>query len=479
GTSTYTLGGDDFLLNSNLDDRDAEFRAGASFSFSKISGQLTQGWRTFRDHETLNLAPGAGSGNSSGSILGTPISATGISRDDHASGNIPYTNAYATSQVTSRLRLIGSYVRSTAKSDGNEDEGASGSFISFAISRLFAGFTDQISGTAHNNTWRGAARAEISVTDKLDVFANAQREHRSLEGAALINDLFLNSVNFGGLDPRDVQTVINAHNSLERDEDVFSVAASARSLGPFALRAGASISNQDVTVTPDLSEIVVPGASQGGRFSRRVTSFDASGTWSHSGYSAEAWWKHDSANDPIMRTDFLTRDHYRLRGGWKGLTDRIRLGVTAEETTPKNDDTGIDYSAKIRELTADAEASPLESVRLRLAISRFRSDSSILYRRPETFAIDTSMNRASGNSAEGGVAVSFTPVSFDASVLHFANSGTNPFTLQRFALRAISKRIRNSYGLTVEWNRDTYSEPSLAADNFRGDRFGVFVHYAR
>ncbi|HJT17285.1 MAG TPA: hypothetical protein VJ853_07850 [Thermoanaerobaculia bacterium] len=479
GTSTYTLGGDEFLLNSNLKDRDAEFRAGASFSFSKISGQLTQGWRSFNDHETLNLAPGAGAGNSAGSLLGTPITASGISRDDHASGSTPYTNAYVTSQVSDRVRLIGSYVRSSAKSDSNEDEGASGSFVSFAISRIFGGFSDQISGTAHDNTWRGTARAEVTVTDKVDLFATAQREHRSLEGAALINDLFLNTVNFGHLDPRDVATVINAHNSLERDEDVFSVAGSARSLGPFAVRAGASISNQDVTVSPDLSEIVVPGASQGGRFSRRVTSFDASGIWAHSGYSAEAWWRHDSANDPIMRTDFLSRDRYRLRGGWKGLADRLRVGVTAQETTPKNDQAGIDYSAKIRELTAEAEGAPIEKLRLRLAMSRFRSDRSILYRHPETSALDTSTDRESGNSAEGGVALTFAPVSFDASVLHFTNSGSNPFTLQRFAIRAISKLIRDRYGLTVEWNRDTYSDASPVFDDFRGDRYGIYVHYAR
>ncbi|HUJ12164.1 MAG TPA: hypothetical protein VL284_00110 [Thermoanaerobaculia bacterium] len=479
GTSTYTLGGDEFLLNSSLANRDAEIRAGASFNFSKFSGQLTEGWQTFRDHETLNLAPGAGTGNSSGTILGTPISASGISRDDHASGHTPYTNAYVTSQITNRVRLIGDYVRLSANSDSNEDENAAGSFVSFAISRLFAGLTDQISGDAHNNTWRGGLRAEIGLTDKIDLFADARREHRSLEGAALINDLFLQSVNFGGLDPRDVQTVINAHNSLERDEDVVSLSGSARSLGPFAVRAGASISDQDVTVTPDLAEIVVPGASQGGRFTRRVTSLDASGTWSHSGYSAEAWWRHDSADDPILRTDFLTRDRYRLRGGWNGLGNRIRLGVTAEESTPKNDRTGFDYSAKIRQLTADAEGAPAQIVRLRLSISRFRTDTSILYRHPETFATDTSIDIESGNSAEGGIAFTLTPVSFDASVLRFTNSGSNPFTLERIALRAISRLIHEHYGLTAEWNRDTYNEASPSYGDFRGDRIGIYLHYSR
>jgi hypothetical protein len=463
GTSTYTIGQDEFELDSNLKNRDAEVRGGFGFNYAIFSGQLTQGWRTFRDHETLTLTPGANAGNNTGPILGTQITASGIIRDDHASGHTPFTNAYVTAQATSRIKLIGSYVRFAAKSASNEAESDAGSFVSFAINRFFNGFTDQINGTSRNTTWRGGARAEIALTDKIDLFANAQREHRSLEGAALINDLFLQTVNFGGLDPRDVQTIINAHNALERDEDVFSVAASARALGPFAVRAGVSQSNQDVNVTPDLSEIVVPGPSQGGTFSRRVTSFDATGTYSKSGFSGEAWWRHDHANDQIMRTDYLNRDRYRLRAGWKSLR------LTAEETT------GI---VKVRQLTADGDFAPSEQLRFHGALSRFRTDSSILFRHPETFAIDTSVNHESGNSVEAGVLLAFEPMSLDFSALQFNNDGTNPFKLTRYRLRASSKVVHN-FGLTVELDRDRYSEPSPHLGNFTGDRAGVYVHWVR
>src|SRR4029077_5380102 len=174
-------------------------------------------------------------------------------------GNTPFTNAYVTGQFTSRVRVIGNYVRFAADSNSTESEDAAGNFASFTVGRFFSGFSSLIDGRAKNTTWRGGGRAEVVVTDKVDFFAGAQREHRELEGAALINDLFLQTVNFGGLDPRDVQVIINANNSLDRDEDVYSAAISARALGPFSLRAGISQSQQDVSVTPDLFEIVIPG----------------------------------------------------------------------------------------------------------------------------------------------------------------------------------------------------------------------------
>jgi len=478
GTTTYTLGQDEFQLRSNLANRDSEVRAGFGFNYANFFGQVTQGWRTFRDHETLTLAPGANAGNNSTPILGQPISATNITREDEANGHTPFTNAYITGQFTNRVRLIVNYVRFAAKSDSNEDESAAGSFASFAISRFFHGLSDQVNGTSRNTTWRSGARAELSVTDRIDFFANAQREHRSLEGAALINDLFLQTVTFSGLDPRDVQTILNAHDALERDEDVFSAAVSARALGPFAVRAGVSESNQEVRVTPDLSEIVVPGPSQGGKFTRRVRSFDAGGTYAKSGFSLGAWWRHDSANDPIMRTDFLHRNRYRLRAGWIAPSNFVRAGVVAEQSNPKNDRPDFGYEAKFQQYTADVEIAATEQVRLRASASRLRSDSAILYRRPENFTIDSSIQKQSGKSLEGGLLFAFTPVSVDTSFVRFENRRTSAFSIDRFRTRLMFNLVGKT-GATVEWDRDRYTEPPPSYGNFQADRYGIYLRWTQ
>ena len=79
---------------------------------------------------------------------------------------------------------------------------------------------------------------------------------------------------------------------------------------------------------------------------------------------------------------------------------------------------------------------------------------------------------------EGGVLLVFAPVTVDASLLKFDNSGTNAFNLNRYRLRASSKVV-HSVGLTAEFDRDRYSEPSPHLGNFAGDRVGVYLHWVR
>ena len=52
-------------------------------------------------------------------------------------------------------------------------------------------------------------------------------------------------------------------------------------------------------MTPDLSEIVVAGPSQGGRFERRVNTADLNGAFAKNGFMLGAAYRKDSADDPI------------------------------------------------------------------------------------------------------------------------------------------------------------------------------------
>lgn len=474
GTTTYHFGQDEFLLDQSLNNRDEELRGGFDFNYKNFAGSVTQGWRNYRDRETFTLAPGAGSGNNLAPVLGTPISASSITRDDSSNGHTPFTSAYVTGQF-SRARVTGNFVRFSSTLSGNDDESAAGDFASFALSRFFTGYNDTVASNSKNNTWRGGARAEISLTEKVDLFAGFQREHRSLEGTELADYLYLASIPFGGTNPTDLTAVLNAKSSLDRTEDLLNAAVSARSLGPFAVRVGVSQSRQEVTVSPDLSEIVVPGPSQGGTFDRHVNSFDATGSFAKHGFSADASWWHDSANDPIMRTDFISRNRYRLRGGWATADNRFRAQLIAEDSNPKNDRTGFNYDARIRTYTAHLEAAPTEVIRVYAEGARFRTNSSILYRLPQNFDLATSYNQERGNSWTGGLLLTFKPVTFDTSYMRFDNSGTNPFTIDRYRLRGTFKLVGNT-GLAAEWNRDKYEE-ALSFGNFNANRYGIYLRW--
>ena len=475
GQTTYHAGQDEFVLLQNLRDTDQEFRIGGGFTFGNAYGLITQGWRRFRGNETLTLAPGASNGNNPTPILGQPQSASLISRNDQTKVTTPFTNFYITDQFGARVRVNANYVRFATESKGAGSEDLTGSLASFDINRFFFGTTEGATSRAKNTTWRGGARAEVNIREGVDFFGGYQRDHRELDGAGVIDTIFLQTVTFTNIDPKQLESILNASTSFKRDEDVVNAAISARALGPFAVRFGVAETMQDVTLSPDLAEIVVDN-NQGGAFSRRIRTYDLTTTYSKRGFSAAASLRKDDANRPIVRSDYLGRDRYRIRAAWRAPRF-FRIGASAEETRQSNDVPEIGYSAKIRQYSSDLEIAPIEKLRFRASAAQYRANSNFLFRRPENFTIDDSIHIEKGNSLDGGLTFLLPRVTFDGNLGRFKNSGTLPFTMNRSRLRTTFV-IKANTGLAAEWTRDKYSETDLAIANFNANRYGLFLRYA-
>lgn len=476
GTTTWHVGQDEFLLSQNLRDSEHELRAGAGFEWGPVQGQFTQGWRTFRGRESLTLAPGANNGNNPGTVLGRPITVGELTREERSDVDTPFTTLYLSGQATSRIKLIGDFSRFAADSDSDGTGDATGALASFALSRYFNGLAEESRGRAKNTTWRGSARAEVTLSDKAELTAGYRREHRQLDGRALIRTLYLQSVTFGGVDPRDVEVILNASNAMEREEDLLDASVSVRPAGPFSLRAGVSQSTTDVTVAPDLSEIVIDGG-QGGTFGRRVRSFQLDAGYARSSVTLGASVQRGHANDPILRTDFTGRDRYRLRAGWKA-PHLFRGGITAEETRQTSDRQDIGYDATLRQFTADVEIAPVPELTFRVSTSRFRSTSNVLIRRPENFTVVETIHVEKGQSIEGGLSLAWSRLSFDGDLSRFENEGSLPFALDRSRAR-LTVQLREQIGIAAEWAKDEYREASFAVADYEASRFGVFLRLRR
>lgn len=473
GTLTYALGADEFRLGSDLDETDREFRVGSSFNFGKVTGQVTQGWRTLKSEELLSLTTLAGGGMNPGSILGKPISAETITRNSKTNVDAPFTNAYVMADFIPRVKLIGDFYRFSSESTGDEVESATGSFVSFGIARFFQGLTETTSSNAKNDTWRGGARAEITITDAITFQAGYRTEHRELEGAGIISSLYRDTLTFGGLDPRNVEEVLLSSSALDRDEDVISGILSIRTAGPLTVRLGYSVADQKFDIAQDLSEIVVPG-NQDGVFNRSVKTFDATATFSKRLFSIGGSWRADSADTAVLRTDFVDRNRLRVRASFHTPGNLFRAGVTAEDTKQSNDITGVEFDATGRQYIADLEIAPVAALRLRGSYAQFKADSTITTRRPETFALDTSVYEEDGTSIEGGIGLLVKKASIDASIARFDNDGSLPFTMDRYRVRAGYDFVPR-VGFIVEWSQDEYQE-SAASGHFDAHRYGLFLH---
>jgi hypothetical protein len=271
--------------------------------------------------------------------------------------------------------------------------------------------------------------------------------------------------------------VIQANTSVERTDEVFDARIDARAFGPFSVFVGGSEDKQNVKVAEDPEEIVVPGA-QDGSFDRKIKSFDLGAKYSASGLTLGGDWRHDNADDPVVRTDFLDRDRFRLRAAW-AVKEVFRLSVTAEQIDASNDRSGIGYDARIRQYGGEAEASPATFLRLRISAEEYQSDSKILFRHPEDFSIDTSLHKEDGSSVEGGLTLVFSPVTIDGAAGHFKNNGSFPFTIDRASVRA-SVDVTKNASIIGEWNRDKYKESATLAGslaNYDANRYGIYLRW--
>jgi len=473
--TTYDVGGDEFRLASDLEDTEQEARVGFAFRAGGFSGRVVQGWRQFRETEHLKLAPGEGSGNNIPPLLGTPVTLTDFERDSRVKVNVPVTTAYVVGRFAGRVKVSAGYVRANGDTEASETEDLTGNLVSFQISRFFQGLTEPISSRARNEQWRGHGRVEVDLADGMDVNVGYTERHRELDGFALISSLFIDTLTFTRQDPRDLERIIEANTALERTEKIFDASFDARSLGPVALRVGYEQTDQDVRVTPDPEEIVVPGG-QGGDFDRRIHSWNASANFTKSGVTLGADYRRDRADDAIVRVDYIDRDRYRVRAGWS-LGDRIRLSANGEQVDVSNDKPGIGFDGRIRQYGGDLEGVPVKPLTLRLSASRFEATSTIPIRQPQDFSIITSRNRERGTWLEGGASLNLTRFRLEGAVGRLENEGTFPFTINRARARAEfdwNSRLTS----VVDWNGDKYSEARQENGNlggYNGNRYGVFL----
>ena len=470
GTTTYTLGGDEFLLGSNIDERDREIRVGTSFNAGKFYGSVTQGWRSLSNEEDVVLLEG--SGNNSNTILDRPLNASALRRTSRTDVDAPFTNLYVVGDVIPRTKLIANYVRIGADADSVEDETATGSFVAFGLNRFFSGVTETVGSNAKNDTWRGGLRAEVTITEAITFLAGYENEQREIGGTALIDTLLRDTLTFGGVSTGTLQEIIDAESALDRKERTLSAGVTGRALGPFSFRAEVRRSTQEYDVNPDISEIVVPG-NQGSPHDRDVNTVEVGGTYAKSLFTLGATYRLDSGDREILRTDFSDRTRLRLRASVRTPNNLVRLGLTGERGTQENDRVDAGFDAGSRIYTGDIEVEPAKFVRFRGAYSRINADSRIITRRPENFTADTSFHEEKGEAIEGGVALFFSPVTLDGSISRFTNEGTLPFDFDRFRVRA-TYDFAARFGIAAEWSSDDYQETAVFGQ-YTAKRYGLFL----
>jgi hypothetical protein len=484
GYSTTTLGQDEFRLGQDLKVHDQEFRVGAGFHAGPVSGEFLQGWRRYRETEKLSLLDGAGAGNNPGTVLDKSLNLSSYSRSSVTDINTPTTSVFVRGFATDSLQLIGLYVKSSASGDDAENASASGSLVSFPLARFFNGLTESASSRVQNTVWRAGARVEWHALEGVDVTGGFVRRHATWDGQDIVSSLFSGTTTYTGFTLADIQTLLNAKNSIERTEDVYDVQAAAKAFGPFGIRAGYSQTQQNLIVTQDPSEIIVPGG-QGGNFNRTINRYEGALTFAAGGLfvAGEASW--DDADTAVLRTDFTSRNRERVRATWKGFP-WLTLGATGLWIDQKNDAIGIAADATkqssnaskgtSRQYTGDVTITPVKMLRLHGAYGKMQADNTIPVRAPQDFTVFDSVDKEDGELWEAGLGLKFDKLAIDGFWTRFANEGTYAYRLYRGGAR-VDFDATQHLGLIGEWSVDRYLDYQISTSSFRANRIGVYLKW--
>jgi len=475
--TTYFAGQDEFKISQDLRSTEQEMRIGAAFDFGPLTGQVIQGWRKLYELETDNLTPGASSGNGTGTVLGQTLSMNGLSRTSTTeNNNTPVTTAALALRVSKDIKLSAQYVKAQSSTSTSESEGYNGNFVSFPLALFYGGFSDAISANAKNTNYRWNVRGEFSIAPNLDLSGGWTRRHNKLDGLALITSLYAGNTSYTGFKLSDVQTFLNAQTALERTEDVYDARLTARALGPVSLSAGWTGTDQDLTLTPDPSEIVVPGTNQGGSFQRSIYQIDGRATFNVKGFSFVAQIANAHANRAVVRTDFVDRLSYKLRASVTPVS-MLTLGATFERLEDTN--SPFFYTSRSSRFAGDVELRPTKPLTLRFSLGRFNAFSVIPIRNPYDFSTSSSQDDQNGLSYEGGLNLALGRVALDASYGSFDNNAGNyPYTLARARSRLEVGLVQN-FALVGEFDWDRYHEflpGTLPFGNYSAQRFGIYLH---
>ncbi len=477
GTTSMYLGNDEFRLNSNLTDKEQEFRIGLGFNAGWVYGRITQGWRKYEGEETVSLVPGAGGGNNSNPVLGKEISVSKLLGASSYESEAPVTNGIVTFRMGKDWRFVVSAVGAKDELDATDQGSATGQLVSFALARFFTGWNESVLSSADNKHWRATGRLEGTIAKVFDVSGGITRRESESDGLALIQTLYLGTTDYQGLNPGTIEEILKAKTTLDRIEDIYDASLAIRAFGPFSLRAGYTQVDQDITITQDPSEIVIRGAQGGGQYLRRVKRFDGAATFSLNPVTLSAQYRTEYADKAVVRTDFIDRDTLRFRASLD-FSSKLRIFGVAEHTGTTNDRTGYGFDGSFNDYRYGVEYSPVETVTLSFSGGQNDASTSIPIRRPYDFGVENSVSTEDGKSVEVSGLANFKPINLRASYLHFENSGSLPLTINR-ARVDVTLWFSEKAGVSADWAWDKYRElsPQPLHGDYEASRYGIYLRF--
>ena len=476
GITTYHLGQNEYRLGSNLDERETEMRAGLRYVEDWIDAEVIQTWRDYNGKEDRYGFFLPSSGFNRDPVLGEELFLEDFSSRSDFDTDTSVTSATIRVTPSDEIRLLANYLDTDPESELRETEIFTGQFASFQINRFFTGGNQSIRTRTDNPSWRGDLRMEWDAASMVEVSAGFTRRELELDGNALLQTLYLDSVTFTGGNQRDYQELIDAQVHQERDEDILEIQLATTGLGNFRLWGAYQKADQDLFIDESLAQIVVP-SGQEGAFERSIDKLRLGGQYKSGPHSLAIEYQVDDADQSVLRTDFLDRDTFSLRGKTSLFNQQLRLSGNAKWVDAENPANAIALQMDLFQAGFNADVSFSEQFELNLSYGIFDLENQIEYRDP-LFNQATSFHREDGTDITADLRWTNKQLEILGGYGRYDNDGALQFTLDRAHLD-VTWSFSEHFRAIFRADRYEYDETLNPISNYDADVFALLVGWQK
>ncbi|MDJ0840247.1 MAG: hypothetical protein QNK37_27300 [Acidobacteriota bacterium] len=471
GRTTYRLGVDEFLLDSDLDETDSEFRLGLEFHGDTVQAEIMQGWRSFDGTENNRLLDGQG--NNTAPYLGEDIVLDDFNAVRNTDADTPTTTAVLRAGLTDKVELLANFIHADAELEADDSETYSGRLADYIVRRFFNGGSQSTRARTEAPSWRGNLRVEADLSADFELSFGFTRHHRELDGNALLTTLYLDSVTFGGGNPGDVERLIDADTHMEKEGDEISVQLSTSAVQNFTFWIQAVQANEETTLDQDIAQMSTDGGHEG-TYERENERLVLGAAWRKDDTRISLEYFSDDADRAVVRTDYLERTTTRLRIRSR-LMEKLTVSGNASRRDSENDTSGIMLETDSFDMGLDLALAVSENLSIYAGYGVFDFESNLLYRDPY-FQPQTSFHKEDGDSQDLGFFWTVKKFELNAGYTAYDNEGAVDYELNRWHARA-SIAITDNLRGAVEAAFREYLETNLPEADYEADRYSFSLSW--
>lgn len=436
GRTTFVENGNEYVVATDIDNRTTTVRAGVEARFDLWNGTIELGGSRFHDGQSAS-ASGPNLGNRTALFLGQRLELDGLRQQYKVSGTDRFARAALEFRPHRKINFMGRFAFSQPKTLADYQHDATGRFV---VTQTLQTLTDESLVTRSEASWphpSGSIGVEFRPTERWRLTESVSADSFHVSGVA------------ANLTTQRLDAVFDWNRFISLYGGHGYQKASATSEGSKL----ADPEKRDVERNEENAGITVRYNSRF-KVSLDLRSLDG--------------------NDIFFRTDKLHRKRAQVRGRYR-INDALTIGASTSLWNNDNGNSGIDFTERSREASADISFAPAGGKRLNVfaiySRGTFRSDLPFIV--PQNFQTDRSIYR--DNVHNGSLAVLLhAPRMVDVQL-----GGTISVSSVRFynPYARISVGIMKNAAWRAEWSWHGYSHRTFTPENYQAHLLTTGIEY--